>query len=112
MKKIIENKNTQKTKGKNILNTLLQTKDAHEATKLLNLLKFVIPHLVREGDTENLSMIGFTLAKMYKTSPPINFPGRRERIMEVLVGAAEDGILDNLVKLDEFDNFFIISPIN
>jgi len=86
-------------KRKLMLNKLLSTKDPHEATKLLNVLMLAMPDLVEKSDAKSLNLIGLTLAKLYRTKPPPDFPGRRERIGDVLVGAAKGNMLGKLVAL-------------
>lgn len=86
-------------KRKLMLNTLLKTQDPHEATKILNVVMLVMPELVKKNDAVSLNFIGFTLAKLYKEQSPPDFPGRRERIGDVLVGAAKGDMLDKLVSI-------------
>lgn len=87
------------SKRNRILNALLKTDDPHEATKILNVIMLAIAELVEKKDAESLNLIGFTLAKLYKEKPPQDFPGRKERIMDVLVGAQKGDMLDKLVSI-------------
>ncbi len=87
------------SKRKVLLDRMLTTRDAHECTRILNIIMLAIPGLVAQKDTESLNMIGLSLAKLYRQPPPPDFPGRRERIGDVLDGAAKEGVLDKLTWL-------------
>ena len=84
---------------KNVLERLLVTKDPHEKTKLLNMVMLVMPELVQKRDVQNLILVSAVLYKLYTGKVPREFPGLKDRIHDVLEGAAEGDFIERLVEI-------------
>ena len=82
-----------------ILVRLLKSRDPHEITKILNMIKMSMPELIKNRDVESLSLVGMALIKLYRLYDPQKVPGMRERLLEVVRSAIDSQQLKELVTL-------------